>query len=112
MTGQKNTWWDGSKKGPESEDPGPADSFLRPGLAIPCRVAPQQSPTPFHQATFHDTSSHRHLLKIDKSADRIGGFKIDTSAYRLGQLKTVKSAYRVDAGKHAKSPLGKMKPLV
>ena len=25
-------------------------SFTRPGPAIPCRVAPQQSPTPFHRA--------------------------------------------------------------
>jgi len=25
-------------------------SFSRPGLAIPCWVAPQQSPTPFRQA--------------------------------------------------------------
>ena len=24
--------------------------FTRPDLPIPCRVAPQQSPTPFHQA--------------------------------------------------------------
>ena len=27
-----------------------AGPFTRPRLAIPCRVAPQQSPTPFHQA--------------------------------------------------------------
>lgn len=27
-----------------------AGLFSRPGLAIPCRVAPQQSPTPFRQA--------------------------------------------------------------
>ena len=31
--------------------PGPGGSFSRPGLAIPCGVARQQSPTPFHQAT-------------------------------------------------------------
>ena len=29
--------------------PGPAGSFPRPDLVIPRRVAPQQSPTPFHQ---------------------------------------------------------------
>ena len=28
----------------------PAGSFTRPDLVIPCRVAPQQSPAPFHQA--------------------------------------------------------------
>jgi hypothetical protein len=29
--------------------PEAAGDFPRPGLVIPCRVAPQQSPTPFHQ---------------------------------------------------------------
>jgi len=39
------------RKGPETLVPqAPTGSFSRPGLAIPCWVAPPQSPTLFHQA--------------------------------------------------------------
>lgn len=40
----------GNKEGPRRCAFGPAGSFSRLGLAIPCWVAPQQSPTPFRQA--------------------------------------------------------------
>ena len=33
--------------------------ITRPDLAIPCRVAPQQSPTPFHQARQAYNRDHR-----------------------------------------------------
>ena len=39
------------EKGPEPAGSGRAEAFPRPGPAIPCWVAPQQSPTPFRQAT-------------------------------------------------------------
>ena len=38
------------ERGPGQSCPRPAGSFSRLGLAIPCWVAPQQSPTPFRQA--------------------------------------------------------------
>jgi len=39
------------RKRPWRQKPaGPGGSFTRPDLAIPCRVAPQQSPTLFDQA--------------------------------------------------------------
>ena len=55
MAGQKN---DGGRPRPSARNrharrespPGADGTFSRPGLAIPRRVAPQQSPTPFHQA--------------------------------------------------------------
>jgi hypothetical protein len=53
MAGQKNDVGCGeeNKKGLDSVNrPRPSGSFFRPGLAIPRRVARQQSPTPFHQA--------------------------------------------------------------
>ena len=40
----------GNERGPRRSRSGPAGSFSRLGLAIPCWVAPQQSPTPFRQA--------------------------------------------------------------
>ena len=46
--------WQGKRIEKEAQDsnvPGLAGSFSRPDLAIPCWVAPQQSPTPFRQAT-------------------------------------------------------------
>jgi hypothetical protein len=55
---------------------GPGDSgrqgligpFTRPGLAIPCRVAPQHCPTPFHQAT----ASIRHReTRSERSRGRL-----------------------------------------
>jgi hypothetical protein len=49
MTGQRNEM--GTKKASEFHLQGQQrNSFLRPGLAIPCQVARQQSLTPFHQA--------------------------------------------------------------
>jgi len=52
MAGQKNGSDEKQQKRPRPlERPGPDGSFSRPGSAIPCRVAPQQSSTPFHRAT-------------------------------------------------------------
>ncbi len=39
-----------TKKPRKQLHPRPSGSFFRPGLAIPCWVARQQRPTPFHQA--------------------------------------------------------------
>ena len=51
MAGQKNGLAESASKRPEAPVPqAPRGSFSRPGPAIPRRVAPQQSPTPFHQA--------------------------------------------------------------
>ena len=48
MAGQIN---DGKEKEPWRHEVARANgSFTRPDLAIPCRVASQQSPTPLHQA--------------------------------------------------------------
>jgi len=52
MAGQKNGSDEKQQKRPRPLGrPGPDGSFSRPGSAIPCRVAPQQSSTPFHRAT-------------------------------------------------------------
>ena len=40
----------GKKQARSTKAPGLAGSFSRPGLVIPCWVAPQHCPTPFHQA--------------------------------------------------------------
>ena len=40
---------EGTKKALAAEAAGASGSFTRPGLVIPCRVARQQSPTPFRQ---------------------------------------------------------------
>ena len=51
MAGQKNGLAESAAKRPEAPVPqAPRGSFSRPGPAIPRRVAPQQSPTPFRQA--------------------------------------------------------------
>ena len=50
MAGQKNDLQIQTKSPGPIDGPGPGGSFSRPGLAIPCRVTRQQSPTPFHQA--------------------------------------------------------------
>ena len=50
IAGQKNECLP-SKKGRGIRAPAHAGSFSRPGLAIPCWVAPQHCPTPFHPAT-------------------------------------------------------------
>ena len=51
MTGQENDHNRGSKKRPRSpQRPRPDGSFSRSGSGIPCRVAPQQRPTPFSRA--------------------------------------------------------------
>ena len=48
--GRANEWGDAEKEeAPAVEAVGACGSFARPGLAIPCRVARQQSPTPFCQ---------------------------------------------------------------
>lgn len=50
MAGQKNELAPRTATGPEARPPqAPSGSFSRPGPAIPRRVAPQQSPTPFHR---------------------------------------------------------------
>ena len=41
---------EGKKRPWQSRAAGACGSFTRPGLVIPCRVARQQSPTPFRQA--------------------------------------------------------------
>lgn len=41
----------GKRKKPGTTRPQACGGFSRLGLAIPCGVAPQQSPTPFYQAT-------------------------------------------------------------
>lgn len=48
MTGQKNGFGKGASEAGVAS--GVAGPFSRPGLAIPCGVAPQQSPAPFRQA--------------------------------------------------------------
>ena len=40
-----------NKRPRQRKPPGHYGAFTRPGLAIPCWVAPQQSPTPLHQST-------------------------------------------------------------
>jgi hypothetical protein len=49
MGGQKQSSMAAKKKSPVENPTGPADCS-RPHLVIPCRVAPQHCPTPFHQA--------------------------------------------------------------
>jgi hypothetical protein len=107
ITGQMNDV-EKSKPRPRAAAEALAGSFTRPDLAIPCWVAPLQSPTPFHQA------KHSVAQVVDLGADSLPGpaFKIDTSAYRLGRSKTVTSAYRVAAQKQPKSTLNKSETLV
>ena len=58
-----------------------ARSFSRPGMAIPCWVAPLQSPTPFHQATIYHNSS-RYCL-IQNRQKRLPGRSIENRHKRL-----------------------------
>ena len=53
ITGQRQSPWSRNKKAwtCRRRHAQAAGSCLRPGLIIPCRVAPLQSPTPFHQTT-------------------------------------------------------------
>jgi hypothetical protein len=92
MAGQKNSWRNGTERKPGPEGPGRADLFFRPDPAIPRWVAPQQSPTPFHRATYHYSSSYCPVLKNDISAYRVRQFKIDISAYRVAVEKRQKEA--------------------
>ena len=57
--GQKNDVGENKKRPRNNYAPKPSGSFFRPGLAIPCWVARQQSPTPFHQAITMYTKKKR-----------------------------------------------------
>lgn len=97
MAGQKN---DAAKRTPASTHAAGVQrkSFLRPGLAIPCRVASPQSPTPFHQAMNHTPTF-------------AASFKTDTSALRVGKFKTVISAYRHRDRRPAELPPRKIRTV-
>jgi hypothetical protein len=81
------------EKGPEPAGSGRAEAFPRPGPAIPCWVAPQQSPTPFRRAT----AILPYRSAVGRKPPLAEPFKIDTSAYRVGHRKSTQSAYRVRA---------------
>jgi hypothetical protein len=77
----------------ERDNPGTyARSFSRPDLAIPRWVAPLQSPTPFHQATFHHNSSRYGL--IQNRQKRLPGRSIENRHKRLpGRYQVANKIY-------------------
>ena len=88
---------------------GVAGTILPSDLVIPCWVAPLQSPTPFHQATYSVARKLNLGANITFGSQK---FKTDTSAYRARRSKTDTSAYRVDAEKPTSFPLDKSESLV
>ena len=72
-----------NRKTPPTIDDGASDHFRRPHLAIPCWVAPLQSPTPFRQAA----EVYRKLLKFPSAlskgpkTDESGVFRVVAKRY-------------------------------
>ena len=76
-----------------------AGTILPPDLAIPCWVAPLQSPTPYHQAKPSIAPNLEPGARFFPTLK----FKIAKSAYRLGRSKMAKSAYRLAAQETTKT---------
>ena len=82
--------------------------ILPPDSAIPCWVAPQHCPTPFHQAKFsvgRNAGQGEHFFSTDRFQNR-------QKHSRVQRFKTDISASRVDAIERDFLALEKLKSLL
>ena len=84
--------------------PGPKRHRRALDLVIPHRVAPQQSPTPFHQASHHSSArpSADNRFKTGQTRPRLFVLRLGTDALQRGSPKGYKPLAAIDRQKRQK----------